>query len=153
MTRYRKCAWQKNVGPAGLFNPTEWNNKFCECIVSSNCNCNELKECNEKENVCECIACNSMLALFGHDIYIYIYFISFWVGQRSAARSGQAKLKKAKPSYRLEAAKRPVPRDGWDYSVCYERRARMNSFAAVLPTTGYSSMYRAECEWMSFVNE
>jgi hypothetical protein len=30
-------------------------------------------------------------------------------------------------------------------SVCFEKGARMDSFAAVLPTPSYSSMYEAMC--------
>ncbi len=68
----------------------------------------------------------------------------FELGQRSAARSGQAKPEKiAKPSYRWESAKRPIPHGERKDSVCFEKRARMDSFAAVLPMSGYSSMYEA----------
>jgi hypothetical protein len=70
----------------------------------------------------------------------------FELGQRSAARSGQAKLKTAKPSYRWEAAKRPILRGGLKDSACFETGARMDSFAVVLPTPGYSSMYEAKCQ-------
>ncbi len=69
----------------------------------------------------------------------------FELGQQSAARSEQAKLGKiAKPSYQWEAAKRPIPCGERKDSVCFEKRARMDLFAAVLPTPGYSSMYEIE---------
>ncbi len=77
----------------------------------------------------------------------------FELGQQSAARSGQAKLKTAKPSYRWEAVKRPIPRGGSKDSVFFEKGARMDSLIAVLLTPGYSSMYEVMGEVASCVNE
>ncbi len=70
--------------------------------------------------------------------------------RQSAAWSGQASSREiAKPSYRWEDAKHPIPCGEWRDSVCFEKRARMDSFAAVLPLMGYSSMYETECELMN----
>ncbi len=38
--------------------------------VKVNDYCGELKECNEEENVCVCIVCSSMLALFSRDVHL-----------------------------------------------------------------------------------
>ncbi len=78
----------------------------------------------------------------------------FELGRRSAARSEQAKLEKiAKSSYQWEAVKRPVPRGEWKDSVCFEKGAMMDSFAAVMATSGYSSMYEASISlWTMLMN-
>jgi hypothetical protein len=43
-----------------------------------------------------------------------------------------------------------VPRGEWKGSVCFEKGARMDSFAVVLPKPGYSSMYEAMCVKQKF---
>jgi hypothetical protein len=64
------------------------------------------------------------------------------LGLRSATRSGQAKLKIAKPSrWRGKQSKRPKSRGEQEDSVCFERGARMDSFAPVLTMPSHSSMY------------
>jgi hypothetical protein len=80
--------------------------------INVNYDCYEFKECKEKEK-CVCMyrpvtVCLHYLAV----ICIYMIYKCFELEQRSTARSGQAKLKTAKPSYRWEAVKRPVPRGG-----------------------------------------
>ncbi len=59
--------------------------------------CNKPKECTEEKSMC-------MYRLVGCDVYLCDLSV-FELGRQSAARSGQAKLKAAKPSYRWEAAK------------------------------------------------
>jgi hypothetical protein len=50
---------------------------------------------------------------------------------------GKPSQRISKPSHWWEAAKCPIPCGEWKDSVCFEKRARMDSFAAVLPTLGY----------------
>jgi hypothetical protein len=71
--------------------------------------------------------------------------------QRDLGKSSQEII--AKASYQWEAAKLPVLRGEWKDSVCFEKRARMDSFAAVLSTPGYSSKYEAGCDSMIRGNE
>jgi hypothetical protein len=65
---------------------------------------------------------------------IYVIYKCFELGWWSAVRSGQAK-----PSQSWEAAKRPISRGEWKDFVCFEKWARMESFAAVLPMPSYAS--------------
>ncbi len=81
-----------------------------------------------------------------------IYKCLSWGGnqQRDLSKPSQEKI--AKLSHQWEAAMRPILCGEWKDSVCFEKRVRMDSFAAVLPIPGYSSMYEAECELMIPVN-
>jgi hypothetical protein len=56
-----------------------------------------------------------------------------------------SQAKTAKQSHWWEAVRRPIPHGEWKDLVCFEKGARMDSFAAVLPKHGYSSMYEAMC--------
>ncbi len=64
---------------------------------------------------------------------------------QSVARSGQAKLKIAKPSHRWLVVALPISNSECENSVCFERGARMESFAAVLTTLSCSSIYEGIC--------
>jgi hypothetical protein len=56
---------------------------------------------------------------------------------------GGAKLKIAKPSHRHGKQSRHLLSCGeWEDSVCFERGAKMDSFAAVLAMPSRSSMYK-----------
>jgi hypothetical protein len=74
-------------------------------------------------------------------IYVIYKCLSWGVDRQQDL--GKPSKKTAKPSYRWEAVKRPIPRGELKDSVCFEKGTRMDSFAAVLPTPGYSIMYEA----------
>jgi hypothetical protein len=59
--------------------------------------------------------------------------------------ASQALKKIAKPSHQWEVVRHYVSLGEWEDSVCFERGARMDSFAAVLTTFGCSSMYEVIC--------
>jgi hypothetical protein len=74
---------------------------------------------------------------------------SGWDGNQQQDLGKPSQEKIAKPSYRWEAAERPIPCGECKDSVCFKKRAKMDSIAAVLPMPGFSSMYKAECDSIS----
>ncbi len=133
------CARQKNVGPAGPFNPAAWIDNFVNvCVKKTKHDRSEFMCMYMYASFCNCVL--TYLAM----MCIFVIYKCNKLGQQSTAGSGQAK-----PSYWWEAALRPIPWGEWKYSVCFEKRAKMASFAAVLPMLGYSSMYETECEIVS----
>jgi hypothetical protein len=76
--------------------------------VNVNCDFNEF---NEKKKCMRMYHLVKVCLHYSHDVYLCDLEVSH-LGQGSAARSGQAKSKIAKPSYRWDAAKRPIPRGG-----------------------------------------
>jgi hypothetical protein len=73
---------------------------------------------------------------------IYVIYKCLSLVLWSVARSVQAKLKIAKQSYRRGKQLKHLKSCGkQEDSFCFERGARMDSFAAVLTTPSFSSMY------------
>ncbi len=87
------CAWQKNVGPAGPFNPTAWNESCVNVCVKTKRDCREF-------NVCICNSVFTYLAV----MCIFVSYKCFsWDSnqQWDLGRPSQEKI--SKPSYWWEA--------------------------------------------------
>jgi hypothetical protein len=94
---------------------------------------------------CESVSVNITLCLilFSCDVYLLyvIYKCLSWDSDQQQDL-GQAKPKTAKPSHQWEVVGRPISRGEWEDSVCFEKGARMDSFAVVLTTLSCLSIYR-----------
>ncbi len=76
-----------------------------------------------------------------------IYVIYKWLSWDSNQQQnlGQAKPKIAKQSHQWEVVGHPFSHSEWEDSVCFEKGARMDSFAVVLTTLSCLSMYEVIC--------
>ncbi len=130
--------------------PSTQRHEIRNCVnvcVKVNWDCNKFNVC-----VPYVPSCNSVLTHLAW--CVSLWFISVWVVAAISSKAWASQARKnSQPSYRWDAAKRPIPHGGWKDSVCFEKRARMDSFAAVLPMPSYSSIYEAKCDLMSCVNE
>jgi hypothetical protein len=69
-----------------------------------------------------------------------IYKYLSW-GKNQQQDLGKPSLNITKPSHQWEVVGHPISCGEWKGSVCFERGARMDSFAVVLTTLSCSSMY------------
>jgi uncharacterized membrane protein YjdF len=117
---------------------------YCECMPIISIVFMSSVECKKG---CECasVSCNAVpyLVLAMMRIYVFYKYLS-WNGDQQQDL-GKPNLKIAKPSHRWEVGGHPISLGEWEDSVCFEKGARMDSFAAVLTMLSCSSMYEVIC--------
>ncbi len=99
-----------------------------------------------KENVKTCLLSYSTVSYIGLAmmcIYVIYKCLSWDVDQQQDL--GKPSFKIVQPSHRGEVVGGPISCSEWKDSVCFERGARRNSFAAMLTLLGCSSMYKTLC--------
>jgi hypothetical protein len=93
----------------------------------------------------ECVSAQLQHCILYSIVYIVMCIFAIckclsWGGDQQQDL-GKPSLKIAKPSHPWEVVGHPISRGEWKFSVCFERGAKMDSFAAVLITLSCSSMY------------